>query len=341
MEELLPTARVKTISYQLLRDGHLNEALKLLDACREDGLFYLDMEGAALNIQEAIEEIFTLEEKLFALPEDEKMQFDIDKLSPRKLNGYKPTGRNRGEIAGNRDGFESYALPKDGILGLTESAFPRPPIVDAYMPALRTFTRGVSAAASIILSSLSTSLSLPPDSSLQNVHRTQRTTPDLIRLLKYQSLPISERGASHIPHTDLGSMTFLHTRQPGLEILSSKTNVWESVKPLAKHAIVNLGDGLVLLSNGYFHSCLHRVKAPPGEAMQERYSFAYFLRAEDETPMRPMKALQNLTSKKESVQEEKAVLTSAEWLQRKYLSLRGNTWKKENSWMLTAGRQVK
>ena len=75
--------------------------------------------------------------------------------------------------------------------------------------------------------------------------------------------------------------------------------------------------------------------------MQERYSFAYFLRAEDETPMRPMKALQNLTSKKESVQEEKAVLTSAEWLQRKYLSLRGNTWKKENSWMLTAGRQVK
>ena len=172
------------------------------------------------------------------------------------------------------------------------------------------------------------------------MHRTHLSTPDLIRLLKYRALPVSERGASHIPHTDLGSMTFLYTRQPGLEILSPRTSAWESVEPHAKHAIVNLGDGLVLLSNGYFHSCLHRVKAPLGRAMQERYSFAYFLRAEDETPMRPVKALQALTTGRESDQEEE-VPTSAEWLQKKYLSLRGSTWQKENDWMLTAGRQVK
>ena len=209
------------------------------------------------------------------------------------------------------------------------------------MPALRTFCKGVSAASSVILTSLSTSLSLLPDSSLANVHRTHLSTPDLIRLLKYRALPISERGASHIPHTDLGSMSFLHTRQPGLEILSPRTNAWESVEPHENYAIVNLGDGLVLLSNGYFHSCLHRVRAPLGRAMQERYSFAYFLRAEDETPMRPVKALQALTTGRESDQEEKEVLTSAEWLQKKYMSLRGGTWQKENDWMLTAGRQAK
>ena len=87
MDELQPTAQMKTISYHLLQRGDADEAAKLLKACCEDGLFYLDMEGTVPNIQKAVEDIFTLERQLFALPEHEKIRFDIDQLSPRKLNG--------------------------------------------------------------------------------------------------------------------------------------------------------------------------------------------------------------------------------------------------------------
>lgn len=87
MDDLQPTAPMKTISYHLLQRGDADEAAKLLNACCEDGFFYLDMEGTAPNIQEAVEDIFTLEGQLFALPEHEKNRFDIDQLSPRKLNG--------------------------------------------------------------------------------------------------------------------------------------------------------------------------------------------------------------------------------------------------------------
>lgn len=45
------------------------------------------MSGTESNIQTAINDMYELEQQLFDLPERELMQYDIDKLSPKKLNG--------------------------------------------------------------------------------------------------------------------------------------------------------------------------------------------------------------------------------------------------------------
>ena len=57
-------------------------------ACCTDGIFYLDMSDSQPEVQNAVDEIFTLERELFNLPEEELMNYDIDKFSPRKLNGF-------------------------------------------------------------------------------------------------------------------------------------------------------------------------------------------------------------------------------------------------------------
>ncbi|KAK3172580.1 hypothetical protein OEA41_005904 [Lepraria neglecta] len=351
-EDVEPSvAQLETISFEALRSGNTAETAKLFDVCCRDGIFYLDMLGSEPNVLQTVEDIYELENKMFDLPEDELMLYDIDKLSLRKLNGfatlisllrdgsrlskdprYKPIGRNHGELAGNKDGFQSYALPKDGIMKLgREADFKRPQVVDTYMPSLHRFARAISAAASAILLALSSNLMLQSNENLNNVHRTHLPSPDLVRLLKYHAQPPSESGSSHVPHTDLGSMTFLFTKQHGLQVIGSESQEWEYVQPRAGCATVNIGDSLSLLTNKLLRSCRHRVSALPGQAMNERYSFAYFLRAEDETLMRAVKS--PLVS--EGGRDEEEVFTSGEWMKMKYAMLRKDTWNQNDNWILT------
>ena len=212
-----------------------------------------------------------------------------------------------------------------------EAEFKRPPVVDSYMPSLHKFALAVSAAASAILRALSSNFQLRPEENIQNVHRTNLPSPDLIRLLKYHAQPLSERGSSHVPHSDLGSMTFLFTKQYGLQVLGSESQEWEYVQPRAGYATVNIGDCLSLLANKLLRSCRHRVCALPEQAMKERYSFAYFLRAEDETPIRAVKS----PLIPESNEREKEVFTSGEWMKKKYAVLRKDTCNQTNDWILT------
>lgn len=81
-------AQLETISYDALRDGSRVEATRLFDACCQCGAFYLDMADTESGILNAIDDIYALEEGIFDLPEGELMQYDIDVLSPRKLNGF-------------------------------------------------------------------------------------------------------------------------------------------------------------------------------------------------------------------------------------------------------------
>ncbi|KAL9612472.1 MAG: hypothetical protein Q9167_002944 [Letrouitia subvulpina] len=336
-------AALETIHCESLRYGANDEPAKLLRACRNNGFFYLDMRGLQNDYLQAVEDIYALECDLFELPEELLKQYDIDKLSKGKLNGYKPLGRNRGGLSDGKDGFESYALPKDGILSLTSSDFQRPEIVTKYLPSLRIFTAAVAEAAQTIFSALTELLNLPQDSpTLQSLHRSRNVcNSDIIRLLKYRQLSPSEQGAPHIAHTDIGSLTFLFTKQPGLQVQRSASNQseteegWEWIAPAPLgSAIVNLGDGLSMLSGGYLKSCLHRVVPFPGK-VEARYSFAYMLRAENEVLMRDLRNPPAVGSKAES-----ELLTSAEWFEMKYRILRGATWTKEQNWMLAGGKEA-
>ena len=102
--------------------------------------------------------------------------------------------------------------------------------------------------------------------------------------------------------------------------------------PRQGHAIVNVADCLNLLSGQLLRSCRHRVIALPGQAMKERYSFAYFMRPDDGTPMRAVRS--PLINDAEQRQDDE-VFTSGEWMKRKYAMLRRETWDQNKDWILT------
>ena len=211
----------------------------------------------------------------------------------------------------------------------TLADFEHPSLVDAYMTSLQTFAGAISKAAEIIFASLSSSLRLEREDNLCDKHHSHLSSPDLIRLLKYHALPLSERGSSHVPHTDLGSLTFLFAEKYGLQILGAESGEWEWMQPKEGYATVNIGDCMSMLTNQKLRSCRHRVRALPGQAMRERYSYAYFMRPDDGVLLKPV------TSPLVAADEQqKEVFTSGEWLKRKYATLRRDTWKKDENWIL-------
>jgi isopenicillin N synthase-like dioxygenase len=211
-----------------------------------------------------------------------------------------------------------------------QASFQRPAIVDQYMDTLRQFVRFINTATAAIMYSLSKPLGLVESENFMTYHRLTAPSPDIVRLLRYHAQPMRERGIPQAPHTDLGSLTFLFTRQPGLQTLSPESGEWTWVQPKAGCVIVNLGNGMRLLTNGFFRSCLHQVGPLPSQAMPERFSFAYLVRAEDETPMTGLKSALILEKK-----EDEALFTSREWLEKKFGVLRLDARPKYQEWVLT------
>ncbi|KAH9037675.1 Clavaminate synthase-like protein [Lactarius pseudohatsudake] len=88
-------------------------------------------------------------------------------------------------------------------------------------------------------------------------------------------------------HTDFGSLSFLHIRLGGLQVLPPGTDEWKYVKPMPGHAICNLGDAMAILSAGVLRSNLHRVVPPPkAQASFDRWSLAFFTRPMNSVPSR-------------------------------------------------------
>ncbi|KAJ5604027.1 hypothetical protein N7537_006983 [Penicillium hordei] len=332
---MLPLAKLQIIDLALLQDGDNGEIRRLLEASRENGIFYLNLQCIEGKMSTIIDTLYELTRGLYDMPYEEKMMYDVDKLGEMKCNGYKPVGRNFGGLSAQRDGFETYAIPKSGILGLEgHQDFSRPFIIDKYMGTLKDFTQTVHSIADTVNDSLSSALQIPQSANLKLFHRLNAPSSDILRLLKYQAQPIEQRGAPHAAHTDLGTLTFLFTEQPGLQICTTSTNDWEWVLPMKNHAIVNLGDSMSLLTNGYLRSCIHKVGPLPNTAMPTRYSFAYMVRPEDQTPMTGQE-----TSLIPPRVSNEPILTGAQWLRKKFKVLRSELRPTDQDWVMT-GQQL-
>lgn len=202
------------------------------------------------------------------------------------------------------------------------------------MPLLRHFTITCLEIAQYIFGSLSDSLDLPDSHSFDTFHRPDAPAPDILRLLKYapSSEGDSELRVPQTPHTDLGSLTMLFADSPGLQIKPDGCDDWLYIMPKQNHAVVNLGDAMSLWTGGLFRSVLHRVASLPGKGMNERYSFAFLMRPENQAPMVPLLGSSGLP-----VAGEEGVLTSENWIKAKFGILRGET---ANDRILTGRRDA-
>lgn len=84
----LPVAELETISLKRLYAGDLVESAKLFNACKKDGIFYLDLQHPDYDdFLRTADKIYALAGELFDLDLAEKLEYDVDKLGRMKLNG--------------------------------------------------------------------------------------------------------------------------------------------------------------------------------------------------------------------------------------------------------------
>lgn len=126
-------------------------------------------------------------------------------------------------------------------------------------------------------------------------------------------------------HTDFGSLSFLHNRLGGLQVLPPGSTEWSYVRPLPGHAVCNVGDALTILSGGMLRSNLHRVVPPPGAqaASGPRWSLVFFTRPGNSVKLEALQedsALVKEKLDKMSADDRKKYepgVTAAEWFARR------------------------
>lgn len=91
-------------------------------------------------------------------------------------------------------------------------------------------------------------------------------------------------------HSDNGTLTYVF-RQPvaALQVKLTQDSDWEYLRIPEDKVVVNIGDILEFLSNGYIKSGIHRVVAPPGDqACMDRLGLLYFVRPSDDLPLKTL-----------------------------------------------------
>lgn len=131
-------------------------------------------------------------------------------------------------------------------------------------------------------------------------------------------------------HTDFGSLSFLHNRLGGLQVLPPSSPDWQYVRPIPGHAICNIGDALALYSGGILRSNMHRIVPPPGvQGMEPRWSVVYFSRPSHNAQLRALDESDAVKRVLDSMTAEQRVkfqpnVTQSDWYVRRMKNQRIN-----------------
>jgi len=219
---------------------------------------------------------------------------------------YKKVGATRTDSQGTPDTAEFFNIAKDSILDNTDN-IPLPAPVLAHKAVLARYMANAHQTGLKILAILGKKLGLPPDA-FASQHRISEEAGDHVRLTRGPPRVSADLPEIQTPgHTDFGTITILFNWLGGLQVWSDPSRgetgfaniidpeqgegwLWV-VPPPPGVAIVNLGDAAVKFTGGVFCSGRHRVVPAPGEQGKlPRYSVVYFVRPEDKTILKRLKA---------------------------------------------------
>lgn len=268
-----------------------NEACNLnsfYKACSSEGCFYLDIgtskKGAsAVSLIDMADAIMQMAGFFFALPLEEKLEWEMDKWSDMQIGGYKAAGKHTGVVKGGRDGFENFLVPLNAILELDTKHPEWPPALASNLTLLKAFERSCQGVTHHILSALSSVMPTKMAFSFEDLHRERELSSTSLAMLQY--LPkkaLAKDQIGHMAHTDAGSLTLLFTSAPGLQIYHHDSSSWIPVEPRPGKILVHIGDALSFMSGKVLRSCLHRVvpSIEGSKPCEPRSSLAFFLRPE-------------------------------------------------------------
>lgn len=315
---------------QLLDFGGDGTSQRLFDILSAEGFFYLDLNspGQGQEFLEAANELHDAAKHVFNdISVEEKETYLGDPFKGELDKGYRALAK---DDEGRPRVAEVLNVPINDLLN--DASFQLPPWLAKYQSAYHTFAQHASNIGQALLHHLEAPLGLAPDT-LASLHSISKTTGGFVRAFRYpaaspETAPSSDPTSP--PHTDGNSITILFNWQGGLQIarpkqtstpkvtVSGEGEEWLWVKPLPGFALINIGDPLVVFTNGLLRSGLHRVVRPPGEQGKfNRYSVLAGLRPKRETKMRALES--EIISRKANgdAKEDGEELTAHEWAVKK------------------------
>ena len=314
-------APIARISFAKILGKDAAEGEKVLEACKTDGFFYLDLQSCVegRNMFEEAESIVDAAAEFFELPLEMKKKYAS--VKGESVAGYKEAGSVKQTDARQQpDTTEFLNVFKDHMHNIKRSReYP-----DAIMNAkaiIQAFNMNAHACATAVLSVLARQLAISHEE-FTSRHDFQSPSEDQLRITRTPSQKVNADSIGLAPHTDFGSVTILFNWLGGLQIQSRDSNRkggWDFVKPLTGHAIINLGDAMVVFTNGELKSAKHRVIPPPGEqANYVRHSLVYFLRPTDQVLMKPIDQFNRMDPREHDEEilpmEDGVVYNAAEWM---------------------------
>ncbi|KAF8079405.1 hypothetical protein FPV67DRAFT_1468866 [Lyophyllum atratum] len=337
--EHIPTHPLLVIDYELIKVHNPTEIDQLWEAATKLGFWYLKNHGA----DDEVDGMFTAGAETMALPTEEKMKFEQG--DGGVSFGYKSMGANAVDASGTKDAVEFINVAKDDAL-----AWPRqvhrayPSSINARMAStVSPFVRKSLDINIVLLEVLNEKLGLPSGALLAK-HRIDEHSGSEARVTRTPPSKADPDSPALGSHTDFGSLSFLHNRLGGLQVLVPGVETWQYVKPLPGHAICNVGDALSIFSGGILRSNLHRVVPPPGyQRALERWSLVYFTRPGDSIILRALVEDSSVITEavaKNPKKDFETGSTSSQWFARRIRNQRINNRKGPETWMASRGTEA-
>lgn len=165
----IPVWPMQTVDYGLLLSQDPAEVEKVLNACLEDGYFYLDLQSIdGRRMLDDQQETLKLMKRFFEAPIEAKNEFGL--ISSHL--GYEPVGSRTGAF-GNKDGYEMLKVSRDEIQRGSPKV-PSPIKNNGDLRVLENTIGSCNTITKVILSALSTGMNLTGASRFENTHRNDR-----------------------------------------------------------------------------------------------------------------------------------------------------------------------
>ncbi|THH21407.1 hypothetical protein EW146_g128 [Bondarzewia mesenterica] len=313
----VPVVPLLVIDYALIKGGDKKEIDRLWKASTELGFWYLKNHG----VDEEVNEMFDMGAETMELPFEEKTKYEQG--DEGMSFGYKSAGTNATDETGAPDRVEFINIAKDDAISWpTPTHRTYPSTVNARMEStIIPFVRKSMEVNNTVMAVLNDRLGLPKGALAQK-HALHDFSGSEARCIKSsKNMEMSEDKATLGAHTDFGSLSFLHNRLGGLQVLPPGADTWKYVKPIPGHAICNIGDAMAVFSAGILRSNLHRVVPPPKkQAAYDRWSLVFFTRPGNESKLAPLSEESEMIAKAAAqAPRDKYVTnsTAGEWFARR------------------------
>ncbi|MEQ7873033.1 2-oxoglutarate and iron-dependent oxygenase domain-containing protein [Sphingomonas sp. ASV193] len=243
--------------------------------------------------QSLIDEAEAKAKAFFALPEEVKRKYKIEGSGGAR--GYTPFGIETAKGAEAHDLKEFWHVGRDLPEGHRFKGHMADNVWPAEVPGFKETFQALYAAfdqAGVkILRAVARFLKIDEDYFTDTV----RDGNSVMRLLHYPPIDkqmIDSGGGNHIragAHEDINTITLLlGAEEAGLQ-LRTKDGRWLDVSPKPGELVINIGDMLQRLTNGYLRSTPHRVVNPaPDRASKARYSMPFFLHFRSDYLIEPL-----------------------------------------------------